>query len=150
MNTTVVAAAVLLLAGCSGSIVERSYPGLPAGSDPLIPSAPPTAGISLPEPDLGPRAQWAGEGELLAVTLGGSSTCPVEPTGLAQVGRDYLEVQVATRSGWFFGACTADLALKTYEIRVPDSVAADTPVTVRVSEREFTLGPRRSTPDGRD
>lgn len=145
LNAAVVgAAAVVLLGGCSSSIAERSYQGVPEGSAPVLPSAGPSGGTDLPDPDLGPRVQWAGNGDLLAVSLGGSSTCPVEPTKLVQLRPDRLRVEIAQRPGWFFGACTADLAIKTYEIRIPDSVTTEERVTVRVGEREFTLGPRGS------
>lgn len=137
------AAAVLVLAGCSASIAERSYGGLPEGSAPVAPTTATPGQIDLPDPDLGPRVQWAGKGQLLAVSLWGSSSCPVEPTGIKQVGRDYLRVEVTKRSG-FLGACTADLAVNTYEIRVPDTIVVNEPVTVRVDGREFTLGPRDS------
>lgn len=131
----------MLLAGCASSIAERSYAGLPAGSVPVAPTSAPSGRIDLPDPDLGPRAQWADGGRVLAISLWGSSTCPVEPTGLIQVGHDYIKVEITKRSG-FFGACTADLAVTTYEIRVPASVTSSRPVTVRIDGRELTLGPR--------
>lgn len=136
------AAVALLLAGCSNSIAERSYPGVPDGSAPLDPHTVTRDGVELAELDLEPRVLWAGEGHLLAVSLWGSSSCPAEPTGLTQASRTSLKVDTATRPG-LFGACTADLGVRTYEIRVPPTVATDAPVTVHVAGRDVTLPARR-------
>lgn len=118
-------AAAMLLAGCAPSIAERSYPGLPTGSPPLVPSTAEPGEIALPDADLGPRVQWADGGRLLAVSLWGSSSCRAEPTGLTQVGRDQLTIEITKRSG-FLGNCTADLAVATYEILVPDTCKCPT------------------------
>ena len=144
MAVMAVAVATAAVSGCA-SLVERSYPGeppesrLPATS--LSPSPSPGS-FGLPDPDLGPRAQWADDGRLLAVTLGGSSTCPTEPKALTVEAPDRLLVEVSQRGG-FFGACTADLAFVTYEVRVPDELAASVPVTVTVGDTSLDLPPRR-------
>lgn len=130
--------ALAMLSGCASSIAERSYEGMPAGSRPLN-SLPPTPGrFDLPDPDLAPRVQWADGRDLLAVSLWGGSSCPVEPTGVHELGRDRLEVAVTRRQGWF-GACTADLTVNTYEVRIPGSVSQSSPLTVVVDGHEFTL-----------
>lgn len=131
--------AVLMFAGCSGSIAERSYPGMPTGARPMPPTPLPGQ-VDLPTPDFGPWVQWSDSDRVLAVSLWGSSSCPVEPTSLEQVERDYLSIEVKARKGPF-GACTSDLAMNTYEIRVPASVTKTGHVTVRVDGREFILQP---------
>lgn len=144
-----VAAAVMLLAiaGCApASFVERSYPGVPPGAEPLTPSAPTPGALGLPDPDLGPRVQWAEAPGVLAISLWGSSSCPVEPRSLREVGRDRVEVAVH-RSGGLFGVCTADLAVTTYEVRVPGAASRTTDLTVVVDESEFTLAPRPASGD---
>ena len=128
-----------LLCGCS-PLVERSYPGGPAGSHPLVASSTPGQ-VELPEPDLGPSAQWSDNGRMLAVTLGGSSSCPAEPEALIVQAHDRLFVKVKTNGG-FFGACTTDLRFVTYEMRVPDGISRTVPVTVTVGDRELELPPR--------
>jgi hypothetical protein len=116
---------------------------VPSGAAPVAPTTAEPGEIALPDPDLGPRVQWADDKQLLAVSLWGSSTCPVEPTGLTQVGRDYLKIEITKRAG-FLGNCTADLAVTTYEIRVPEAITTTAPVTVHIDGREFTLARRDS------
>ncbi len=62
---------------------------------------------------------------------------------MTQVGVDYVKIEIATGQG-FLGSCTADLAVRTYEIRVPDSITKVQPVTIRVGSREITLARRDS------
>ena len=137
------AAAVLLaVTGCaSASIAERSYPGLPEDAAPLTTVAPAPGAIDLPAPDLGPRVQWATEPGLLAISLWGSSSCPPEPTGLRELRRDRVEITVDRRESPF-GACTADLALVTHEVRVPGAESLTGELTVVVGDREFAVGGR--------
>jgi hypothetical protein len=128
---------VTLLAGCAGSIAERSYEGLPSDSAPSEMATPGQA--ELPDPDLGPRVQWSDGGRLLSVSLFGSSSCPQQPTKLTRVAHDYLKVVVEQTGG---DQCTADLRAMTYELVVPETVSATSPVTVKFAEHEFTLPPR--------
>jgi hypothetical protein len=127
----------VLLSGCSSSVVERSYDGLPTDSS----SATPVPG-ELPEPDFGPQVQWSDGGRLLALSLFGSSTCPLKPSGMTQVGDDHLKISLEKTGG---PQCTADLRPVTHELIVPPSVTKSAPVTVEVSGHEFNL-PARRTP----
>jgi hypothetical protein len=97
--------------------------------------------VDLPDPDLGPRAQWSDGGRLLSISLFGSSSCPHQPTVLKQVGHDSLEVTVEQTGG---SQCTADLRAMTYELAVPETLTTSSPVTVKVAEHELTLPPRQA------
>lgn len=134
------AATLSFLVGCAQpSVVVRAYDGFPEGTGP--PSAAPTPGASeLPEPDLGPKVQWADRSRMIAVSLWGSSSCPSEPDAVEVVTRDRLAITTRARSG-FLGACTADLAVRTYEIRVPASVSTSQPLTVTVDRHTLRLRP---------
>lgn len=99
-------AAVVALTGCGpSSIASASYAGFPPGvaSDMLnIPKA-------------------FSDGPILYLTLGGSSTCPPVPTSVVVVDGE-MEITVEHNSA---GACTADMAARTYEINlgsVPNEV----------------------------
>ena len=137
-------AAALAFCGCS-PLVVRSYPGGPPGSQPTTP-APTPGDVNLPLPDLGPRAQWARGGRHLAITLGGSSTCPTEPKRVTAVSDVRIDVDIAQSRGWFFGSCTADLTFTTYEVRVPDRISETSPVAVTIGERETLLPARKPSP----
>lgn len=137
------AAVALIACGCT-PLVERSYPGGPPRPEAtVLPSD--GNGVDLPAPDFGHDARWVQDGSRLAVTLGGSSTCPVEPTAVTVEAHDRLVVEIAQSGGWF-GVCTADLGFTTYEIRVPDGVSSRVPVTVRIGDEDRVLPPRSAPP----
>jgi hypothetical protein len=137
-------AVAIALCGCS-SLVVRSYPGGPPGSEPTIPA--PTPGeVNLPIPDLGPHVQWAEGGEHLAITLGGSSTCPTEPKHLSVASDVRIDVEIDRSRGWLFDACTADLKFTTYEVRVPDGISESSPVAVTIGDRQTLLPARKPSP----
>lgn len=122
---------------CS-SLIVRSYPGGPPGSSPEVPT--PTPGqIELPTPDVRPHAQWVDNGRRLAVTLGGSSSCPVKPKSLTVVEEDRLTVEIGRSDSAFFGTCTTDVRFTTYEMNVPEGVSRTDPVTVMIGVRKMQL-----------
>lgn len=129
---------VSLLVGCAqASIVMREYDGFSEGTDPPL-DTPTTDAVALAQPDLGPRVQWAAQSGVIAVSLWGSSSCPTEPTAVEVAGRNRLAITTRTRTA-FLAACTADLAVRTYEIRVPTSVSTSQPLTVVVAGHTLTL-----------
>ncbi len=79
------------LSGCTSlpAFVERSYEGAPtethAPKATPLPNMTPKASGDLPDPDLGPRAQWTATPGVFALSLWGSSSCPVEPVTMDAV-----------------------------------------------------------------
>jgi hypothetical protein len=119
--------ATVLLAGCASGAGAPGPGAVP--TEPLPTFVRPPAGetFSLSPPP--PPVAWADDGETLAVTTGGSSSCPTRPAGVEAVGPH--EVRVAVRP--LFpdrDPCTADMMLTTSEIEVPDGISADEPLTV--------------------
>lgn len=121
-------AALLAVGGCAAGrdAQDGSRPPAPAPMSPTVPTAPGKTLEVLPPP---PPVAWAGDGDRLAVTTNGSSSCPLGPTDVAVVGDQQLRVDVAflfPDREW----CTADIAPRTTEIEVPDGISADEPLTV--------------------
>jgi hypothetical protein len=115
------AAAVLLLAGCSGSVARSSEPGIPDG-------------LSIDQSEgLGAAAGWIVEGEIFAVVTWGSWSCPRAPVGLEAVGVDQLDLTFDAPSG---AVCTADMAATTHTFDLP-AVITERPITITVSYRDW-------------
>jgi hypothetical protein len=114
------AAAVVLLAGCSGSVARSSEPGIPDG-------------LSIDQSEgLGAAAGWIVEGEIFAVVTWGSSSCPRAPVGLEAVAVDQLDLTFDAPSGV---VCTADMAATTHTFDLP-TVITERPITITVSYRD--------------
>jgi hypothetical protein len=125
-HTAAVATLVALtVCACGTPDAGRRNGSLPA---PTVPTAPGQT-FELPPPP--PPVSWADDGEHLAVTTWGSWSCPTAPTDVHVVGDQELRVDIEP----LFpdrDPCTADAAMRTTEVELPDDVSADEPVTVHL------------------
>lgn len=128
-GAVILAVVALTVCACGTARDDRNAgtPGpLPVVPGPTVPAEPGRTLEVLPPP---PPVAWADDGERLAVTTSGSSSCPLGPTGVEVVGTQEVRVDVA----FLFpdrDPCTADIAPTTTEIEVPDGISADEPLTV--------------------
>jgi hypothetical protein len=116
-RAAVVLTAALLAASACGAR-DGADTGGPPGAVPTFAVPPPL-----------PPVSWADDGETLAVTTRGSSSCPTGPADVEAVGPQ--EIRVAVRP--LFpdrDPCTADVAPTTSEVEVPVGISADQPLTV--------------------
>ncbi len=131
----------------AGSLPHFPLHSDPQRSDPLrsepVPGVPePT--VEVPPP---PPVRWADDAEQLVVVTSGSSSCPTGPTDLAVVGDQEIRMEI----GPLFPErepCTADMAVRSTEVEVPDGVSADRPLSVLL---EYEGGSERvvlDPPDG--
>ncbi|WP_281884387.1 hypothetical protein [Agromyces rhizosphaerae] len=128
------AALVAALTACDPhSVAVRTYDG------------PAEDGIATPAPSDAPAGQfdpgvaWVDDGERIALTIPGSSSCPYVPTDISVPDPSIIEIEVVRTGG---DACTADLGLRTHEIPTPRGVAKGAPVRVEVvGIGDFVLPP---------
>jgi hypothetical protein len=133
----VLAVVALSVGGCSST---GDAPGEPraTGSVPSFPPFPTESagpGQAFEVPPLPPPVVWADDGRHLAVTTHGSSSCPRGPTDVSVAGTQELRVEI----GFLFPGrdpCTADMAVTTTEVDVPDGISADEPLTVLLDHGE--------------
>lgn len=128
----VAVAGALALAGCTpGAASVETFAGLPDEHD--------VAGASEELPE-GPQAAWVQDGGRLAITLWGSSTCPVVGTDIHVVKPAFegntVKVDLAPPSD---GICTMDLAPHTTVFWTPVKVTTTEPLTIEVGDKTIEL-----------
>lgn len=110
----------VVLCGCVGpvSIAESStMGGLPAAA---VTTPAPGPDDSLEDQFLsGPRIGWLDEGDRLAITFAGSSSCYAVPTAISAPTSRSIELTLEHVGG---STCTADMALRTHVIRTPEGI----------------------------
>jgi hypothetical protein len=129
-RTAVVLALVALALGACGTARDASDAGRPTGSLPLVPTLPATPGQTFDVRPLPTPVAWA-DGRRLAVTTSGSSSCPTGPADPVVVGDQELRVPIVS----LFpdrDPCTADMAMTTTEVELPDGISPDEPLTVHL------------------
>lgn len=121
------AAAVLLLAGCSGTQVKpvTDYAGEPKGVEAPASSA---GGASW--------ATWMQSGKQLGIVLYGSSTCPPTVQSVSVVASNQLQATLAPASG---GVCTHDLVPHTTVFARPGGVTTSSDLTVKLPDATLTI-----------
>ena len=127
-------ALVVVLTACDPhSVAVRTYDG------------PVEDGISTPAPSDAPAGQfepgvaWVDDGDRIALTIPGSSSCPYVPTDISAPEPSQIAIDVVRTGG---DTCTADLGLRTHEIPTPRGVAKGAPVQVEVAGiGDFVLPP---------
>ena len=126
-----VAAAVLLLAGCSSAQVkpDSDYAGEPKGVDAPASSA---GGASW--------AAWTQNGKQFGIVLYGSSTCPPTVQSVKVIADNQLEATLSPASG---GVCTHDLVPHTTVFTTPSSVTTTSDVTVKLPDTTLTIAALR-------
>lgn len=128
-----VVALVALLSGCGdGSVARETYRGLPSG-------------VEIGEGDAlstDPVLTWLEDGDALAITTWGSSSCP--PVAV-EIESDRHSITVVFEDS-DDDMCTTDLAATSHEFDVPGSVADDPTVVARfrsgTTEQTYTLTSR--------
>lgn len=125
--TIVLAAAGLALAGCSA--VASSYPGTPHDH----------VDRESEKTDAG-QAFWLDEGERIAITVPGSSTCPMVGTAI-EVVKPKLEGNTVTVQfkDWGDRPCTRDLVPYTTEFWTPSRIATWEPLVIQLPGGSITL-----------
>lgn len=96
------------------------------------PPAPPATGAPAP------AIAWVNDGQYLAVTTYGSSSCPAGPQRIDVVADQEIEV----RLGGVFpdrNVCTADLGPYVTVVKLPQGVTPAEPLTARFGKRTATL-----------
>lgn len=154
LAATIALASVLTLAACTpGTGPIRDYAGLPiveeeesegAGTDESEGAGEAEEqeeGEEAEEPTGDePLAVYLGDGGRIAVTIWGSSTCPVVPTEIR-----VLETAEEGNAVEFVlpepddGPCTADFVPHTTEFFTPDDVTTTQPLRVVVGEQEIEV-----------
>jgi hypothetical protein len=129
-------ASALVLTGCApGSGPVTDYPGLPVVNEELDPGVP----IEEPTGDE-PFVQYLGDGGRLAVTIWGSSTCPVVGKDLVVTAKAHegnaVEVVLPEPGN---GPCTADFVPHTTEFSTPYDVTTTKPLEVTIGDAVVTV-----------
>lgn len=122
-----VAAAVVLLAGCSSTQIKpvSDYAGEPRGVEAPASSA---GGASW--------ATWMQSGKQFGIVLYGSSTCPPTVESVKVVASNQLEATLAPAPG---GVCTHDLVPHTTIFATPGGVTTTSDVTVKLPDTTLTI-----------
>ncbi|WP_074260013.1 hypothetical protein [Agromyces cerinus] len=138
---------VFLLSGCNPpSTPAEDFPGVPTEADADVvdvDSGTDPAGdeVEMPSSEDGPVVVWWADGGQLALTISGSSTCPVvgeqirvlEPAGEGnRVAIDLVE-QPADQ------VCTMDFVPHTTLFWTPTTVTTTEPLVVEVADTEVTV-----------
>lgn len=138
---------VFLLSGCNPpSTAAEDFPGVPTEADADVvdvDSGTDPAGDEeeMPSSEDGPVVVWWADGGQLALTISGSSTCPVvgeqirvlEPAGEGnRVAIDLVE-QPADQ------VCTMDFVPHTTLFWTPTTITTTEPLVVEVAETEVTV-----------
>jgi hypothetical protein len=127
------AALVLVLAGCtpSGDSVEH-FAGLPDEED---------VSQQSPDDDSGVQAFWMGDGEQLAVSVWGSSTCPAVGRSIDVVDSmaDGNSVKVSLDAIADDKVCTRDFVPYTTVFWTPLIVTTTQPLQIEVGGQTVTL-----------
>jgi hypothetical protein len=116
---TIGASVACSLSGCSASVFDRSYVGFPPQSE-----------FDLLSPT--PQLMWLENGEIIAMSIIGSSSCPAEPKSLTVIDPTSISIRIEATGG---PACTADMAAMTYEFRRPEGIADDSTITVDLGNK---------------
>jgi hypothetical protein len=129
-----VAAVGLALAGCTTTTGNTNYAGLPADSD-IVGGSPATA--------TGPQAFWVGEGDQIAVSVWGSSTCPPIGERISVVNDassgNTIAIEMAKPTDQ---PCTMDLVPHTTQFWTPAEVSTTQPLKIQVAGESITLPPK--------
>ncbi|WP_133161096.1 hypothetical protein [Microterricola pindariensis] len=137
---TVVAASALLLTGCApiGNTPTGNFPGFPEGTEP--------SGDVTGEP----QAAWVSEGDKIAITLFGSSTCPYIASTINVVKKadegNAVSIEVPALPDQ---PCTMDLVPHTTEFWTPQDVTTTKPLQITVLDQTIEL-PIKSYNPGQD
>ena len=119
---------VLCLGGCASTGPDGALPTVPVPPGPTVPLTPGQTLEVLPPP---PPVRWSDDGEHLAVTTTGSSSCPSGPTDVTVLGDQEVGIEI----GFLFpdrDPCTADMAPTTTEVERPRGIDPAETVTVRL------------------
>ena len=142
--------ATLTVSACttSGAAPEVSPPTGPLPHFPLpsepVPGAPGRTVVVPPPP---PPVRWADDAEHLVVVTSGSSSCPTGPTDLVVVGDQEIRLEL----GLLFpdrDPCTADMAVRSTEVDVPEGISAGRPLDVLLEHEGASKRMVLLPPDG--
>ncbi|WP_129586596.1 hypothetical protein [Microterricola viridarii] len=136
---TVVAASALLLTGCApvGNTPTGNFPGFPEGHE----ASSDTTGA--------PEAAWVSEGDKIAITLFGSSTCPLVASTINVVKKAHegnaVSIDVPPLPD---KPCTMDLVPHTTEFWTPQDVTTTKPLQITVLDQTIELPIKAYQPAG--